>query len=88
MLPAGTNDSNLIVEGFMINGNQLNFTNCMLKVKLNTSLNNNLLYNFTDTSQYQNVFLNENAAFVNSRLNNYTIPENSFAIAKGNVAGY
>jgi hypothetical protein len=89
--------NNCIVDGsksleIQLNNNSnsdfnFSFTNCMLKATLNTSLNNNPLYNFIDTTRYQNVFLNENAAFVNSRLNNYTIQENSFAIAKGNVEG-
>lgn len=63
------------------------FTNCMLKASLGDDQNNNPLYNFTDATRFQNVYLNENAVFVNSRLNNYTIQENSFAIAKGSIEG-
>tara|TARA_R110002012_G_scaffold322096_1_gene555352 strand:+ start:38780 stop:40312 length:1533 start_codon:yes stop_codon:yes gene_type:complete len=63
------------------------FDHCMLKVQGTLTTNNDSLYDFSDTTKYQSIFLNEDAAFTNPRLHNFLIKENSFAIGKGTIEG-
>ncbi|WP_047415427.1 hypothetical protein [Cellulophaga sp. Hel_I_12] len=63
------------------------FDHCMLKVQGASTTSNNPLYDFSDATKYQSIFLNEDAAFTSPRLHNFLIKENSFAIGKGTVEG-
>jgi len=63
------------------------FDHCMLKIQGTSTTSNNPLYDFSDATKYQSIFLNEDAAFTSPRLHNFLIKENSFAIGKGTIEG-
>ncbi len=59
-----------------------NFENCLLKFTTNSE---DSLYNFSDTSLYENTLLNLDPIFVSPTKNNFMIKENSSAIGAGNL---
>lgn len=59
------------------------FENCLLKSNTNSE---NSLYDFSNTSQYQNILLNLDPFFLSPNRNIFLIKENSNAIGAGNLA--
>jgi len=84
-------DGNTFLE-LALNSNGLNsfdfsFTSCLLKFKDNNGeFESDPLYDFDDTTYYSNIFLNEDANFLNTSENDFRLGNSSSAIGKADPA--
>jgi len=90
------NFTNCIIDGntsleLLLNSNGTNafnfsFTNCMLKFRdTNGQFTDDPLYDFENSSLYQNVFLNQETNFLDTAHNDFRIEETSAAIGNADA---
>ncbi len=73
------------VEGTQFN---YNFKNCLIQFEdTNNNFTDNPLYDFSNTSLYENILINEEPAFKSTRDNMFNIGENSSANGKATTPG-
>ncbi|MGB5228820.1 MAG: hypothetical protein WBN55_11190 [Eudoraea sp.] len=80
-------DGNTFLELSLVsddaNSFDFSFTNCLIKFKdTNNQFDTNPLYDFTNTTYYNNIFLNENTDFLNTAKNDFRLGNSSSAIGK------
>lgn len=84
----GNNAIELILRSNSTNAFLYTFTNCLLKFRDNgNQFEGDPLYNFEDISLYKEVFLNEDANFIDPRKNYFRIEMPSAAEGRGNIDG-
>ena len=82
----GNNAIELVLRSNGTNAFQYTFTNCLLKFRdTNGQFDSDPLYDFGNISLYKEVFINEDANFLNANLNDFRIGNPSAVDGKANI---
>jgi len=83
----GTNDLEFFAEGVSESALNYKLDHCLLRFNdFSDRFTDDPRFDFSNTALYENIFLNEDPDFLNTRANDFRIGENSAANARGDIS--